>query len=453
MRVVIVGDGKVGYTLAEQLSGEGHDIVVIDKNREVLRRLSAQLDVMVLAGNGASLKTQREAEVGEADLLIAATSMDEINLLCCIVARKLGCKHTIARVRSPEYNEQIYAMREELGLSMSVNPEWATAREIHRLLRFPSFLRRESFAKGRAEIVEIELKEGNPLIGKALTELEKTAGVRVLVCAVERGENEVHIPSGPFILLQGDKIYVTAPTANLALLVRNLQISRRRVRSALLIGGGRITYYLATMLLESGMEVKIIERRLERCEELAELLAKATIVHGDGTDKQLLLSEGIEQSDAIVALTDIDEENILLSMFALHLRLPKVVTKINRTEYNDVFRDAGLESVVSPKLLCASEIVRYVRAMQNRSGGEVLTIHPLVGGQVEAIEFEVTQSTRNIGRSLAEIRLKPGMLIACINRGGRIRIPSGKDRFELSDTLIVVAMASERISDLNEIFE
>lgn len=452
MHIVIVGDGKVGFALTEQLAKEGHDIVVIDKNKELLRQLSEQLDVMVLPGNGASMKTQREANVGTADLLIAATSMDEINLLCCVVARKLGCKNTIARVRNPEYYEQMYALKQELGLSMTVNPEWATAREIHRLIRFPSFLKRDSFANGRVEIVEIKLRDDSPIIDIPLMQLQKKVGVRVLVCAVER-DGKQYIPAGDFVLRSGDKIYVTASTNVLAALVKALNIGTRKIRSALLIGGGRITHYLSAMLIETGISVKIIEKNMARCEELCEALPKATIVHGDGTEKNLLLAEGIEQTDTIVALTDMDEENLLISMFAKHLNVPKVITKINRIEYSDVFRSMGLESAVSPKMLSATEIVRYVRSKQNATGGEVLTIHYLVDGQVEALEFEVNKNTKNQGKTLAEITLKPGILIACINRKGQIIIPSGQDTLEVGDTVVVVENNEEQFFDLNDIFK
>lgn len=451
MKVVIVGDGKVGFTLADQLAKEGHDVVVIDKNKAVLNQLSEQLDVMVIPGNGASLTVQREAGVGESDVLIAATSADEINLLCCILGRKLGCKHTIARVRNPEYAEHMYFLKDELGLSMTINPELAAAREIFRLLRFPSFLKRESFAKGRVEIVEIDLKPGNPLVGKSLMQLQQVIGVRVLVCAVQRQE-EVHIPTGSFVLQEGDQIYVTASSGNLLHLVRSLNLIRLRVRNVLLVGGSRIAHYLGLMLTESGISVKIIEMQQHRCEELCELLPKATVVCGDGTDKQVLLSEGIEQMDAVVSLTDMDEENLLVSTYARHLQVPKVLTKINRMEYIDVYREMGIGSAISPKLLCATDIVRYVRAMQNTTGGAVLAIHYLVDGQVEALEFTVTKGTKYLGQTLTQITLKPDLLIACINRRGTVIIPKGSDTLEQGDTVIVVSKGSHTIYDLNDIF-
>ncbi len=450
MKVVIVGDGKVGYTLAEQLSKEGHDIVVIDHNREVLKQLSETLDVMVVYGNGASLKVQKEADVQGSDLLIAATSADEINLLCSIIARKLGCKHTIARMRNPEYAEQLYFLREELGLSMTINPEWAAAREIFRLIQLPSFLKRDSFAKGRVEIVELLLKT-DALHGRPLSDLYKMAKVRVLVCAVER-ENDVFIPDGSFRLQKGDKLYVTAPSRDLATLVKFLGISQPRVKDVTIVGGSRIAYYLAATLLDAGIGVKIIELQHDRCLELAERLPRASIVHGDGSKKALLLSEGIEQADAIVTLTDFDEVNLVVSMYANYLKVPKVITKISYSEYNEVFRDKGIDCVISPKMLCANDIVRYVRAMENTAGGSVLAVHRLVEDRVEALEFRVTEAVRHRGETLAKITLKPNILVACINRNGRIIIPKGDDTIELGDTVILVTEADKMIADLNDIF-
>lgn len=452
MKIVIVGDGKVGFALTAQLVQEGHDIVVIDNNKKVLQESAEQLDVMVVHGNGAGVKAQKQAGVEDADLLIAATSADEINLLCCIVARKLGSAHTIARVRNPEYAEQIYFLKDELGLSMTINPERATAREISRLLQFPSFLKRDSFAKGRAEIVEMVIKEGSVLEDKRLSELYQIAKVQVLVCAVKRGDS-AYIPDGSFRLMRGDKIYVTAPTHNLARLIKHLGLQTQKIREVILVGGSSIAYYLAADLLLNGIRVKIIESRAERCLELAELLPKALIIHGDGANQSVLLAEGIEQTDAVVTLTDLDEENYLISMYANYLKVPKVVTKINRTEFNDIFQDKGIDCVVSPKLLTANDIVRYVRAMQNKTGDSMITLHRIADDMAEAMEFPVTEETRHLGETLIKIRLRPNILIACINRRGKIIIPKGDDTIELNDTVIVVTTAEQRINELNDIFE
>ena len=452
MKIVIVGDGKVGFALTAQLAQEGHDIVVIDNNKKVLQESAEQLDVMVVHGNGAGVKAQKQAGVEDADLLIAATSADEINLLCCIVARKLGSAHTIARVRNPEYVEQIYFLKDELGLSMTINPERAAAREISRLLQFPSFLKRDSFAKGRAEIVEMVIKEGSVLEDKLLSELYQIAKVQVLVCAVKRG-CRAYIPDGSFRLMRGDRIFVTAPTHNLARLIKHLGLQTQKIREVILVGGSSIAYYLAMDLFLNGIRVKIIESQAERCLELAELLPKAMIIHGDGANQSVLLAEGIEKTDAVVTLTNLDEENFLVSMYANYLKVPKVITKINRTEFNDIFQDKGIDCVVSPKLLTANDIVRYVRAMQNKTGDSMITLHRIADDMAEAMEFPVTEETRHLGETLIKIRLRPNILIACINRRGKIIIPKGDDTIELNDTVIVVTTAEQRINELNDIFE
>lgn len=452
MKIVIVGDGKVGFALTAQLAQEGHDIVVIDNNKKVLQESAEQLDVMVVHGNGAGVKAQKQAGVEDADLLIAATSADEINLLCCIVARKLGSAHTIARVRNPEYVEQIYFLKDELGLSMTINPERAAAREISRLLQFPSFLKRDSFAKGRAEIVEMVIKEGSVLEDKLLSELYQIAKVQVLVCAVKRG-GRAYIPDGSFRLMRGDRIFVTAPTHNLARLIKHLGLQTQKIREVILVGGSSIAYYLAMDLFLNGIRVKIIESQADRCLELAELLPKAMIIHGDGANQSVLLAEGIEKTDAVVTLTNLDEENFLVSMYANYLKVPKVITKINRTEFNDIFQDKGIDCVVSPKLLTANDIVRYVRAMQNKTGDSMITLHRIADDMAEAMEFPVTEETRHLGETLIKIRLRPNILIACINRRGKIIIPKGDDTIELNDTVIVVTTAEQRINELNDIFE
>lgn len=450
MNIVIVGDGKVGSALTEQLSKENHDVVVIDSNKMVLQETQEAADVMVVHGNGASVKIQKQANVDTSDLLIAATSGDEINLLCCIIARKLGCRHTIARVRTPEYFGQLYFLKEELGLSMTINPERAAASEIFRLLQFPGFLKRDSFAKGRVEIVEIVLHEDSLLNGRKLSSLSHIAKVKVLVCAVERG-SDVAIPDGNFELRAGDKIYVTASSGDLAKLIRNLDLERKKIRDVMIIGGSRIAYYLADDLLSTGVNVKLFEQKEERCNLLADLLPRATIIHADGTDRFVLDSEGISRTDAVVTLTNIDEENLIVSMYANFLKVPKVITKINRTEYNEVFRDKGIDCVVSPKELCSSDIVRYVRAMGNRSGGSVLTLHRIVDNKAEALEFRANDTYRRLGDTLSNTPLRPNILIACINRNGRIIIPKGSDIIEEGDTVIVVTIADRVIDDLNDI--
>lgn len=453
MEIIIVGDGKVGVALTEQLSREGHDITVIDSNAKVLEQSVEAYDVMVVHGNGAAMHVLREAGAENADIIIAATSSDELNLLACIVARRLGTKHTIARVRDPEYTEQLVMMREELGLSMTINPELAAAHETYHLLQFPSFLKRDSFAKGRVEIVEIPIKESSRLAHAQLSELYKIVKVKVLVCAVER-DGEVYIPNGRFSLQPGDNIYVTANSQHLATLIKQLDISKQKVRDVIIVGGSRIAYYLALECIHSGISVKIIEQNADRSRELAEALPKAVVIEADGSRQEVLMAEGIKTTDALVTLTNIDEENLIISMYANYLGVPKVITKINRTEFVEVFRNMGIDCVVSPKKLCSADIVRYVRAMGNAEGGDsVLTLHRIVEDKAEALEFRADASTRHLGQPLSEIRTRDDVLIACITHKGKPTIPSGENSFLEGDTIIVVTNGKRPITELNDIFE
>lgn len=451
MKIVIVGDGKVGYTLTKQLSQEGHDVVVIDSNKRILQESQDALDVAVVDGNGVSVEVQREAGVDTSDLLIAATSGDEINLLCCIVAKKLGCRHTIARVRNPEYDQQIRFLKEELGLSMVINPEKAAALEIFRLLQFPAFLKRDSFAKGSVELVELKLKEGNSLIGKRLSQFRAVANVNALVCAVER-EGAITIPKGDFALMEGDKITIAADAADLVRLIKNLGVYLPKAERVMIIGGSRTAKYLAQLLLKSRAKPTIIEKDMEHCKALSQSLPDATIIHGNGTVQELLISEGIKAMDAVVTLTGIDEENLIISMFANYIGVPKSVTKISRTEYSKVYESTGIDSIVSPKLLTANEIVRYVRAMENTSGGSVVTLYRIVEGKAEALEFSVKGDGSFIGVPLHRLKLRPDVLIACIIRARRVIIPSGGDVMQKGDTVIVVTTTDHSIRDLKDIF-
>ena len=451
MRIVIIGDGKVGVTLTERLSKEGHDLVVIDQNKRVLQEAANQYDVLTVHGNGATMTAQREADVGRSDLMIAATSADEVNLLCCLLARKLGVPRTIARVRSPEYTEQLPFLKEALGLSMTINPEYTAAMEILNLLRFPAALKRDRFSRGRAEIIELKLSPDSFLCGRKLYELMQLTKIQVLICAVERGET-VMIPSGDFQLSANDNIYVTGASRNLAALVQKMSIAERKIRSVILIGGSRIAFYLA-MALKGECAVKILEIDEERCKELAASLPHARVVHADGTQPETLISEGLAEADAVVTLTDIDEVNIVLSMYATRFGVYKVITKINRIEYNDLALKMGVNSIVSPKSISCNEIVRYVRAMNNTSEGGVLTLHRIVNEKVEALEFSVPANAPYLEVPLKDLRIKQGILIACIHRKGKIIIPGGSDFLRSGDSVIVVAKSDELYSSLNEIFK
>ena len=451
MKIVIIGDGKVGFTLTQALAREGHDLVVIDSHRGALAMASDQLDVMVMEGNGASAATQREAGVDQSDLLIAVTSADETNLLCCMIARKLGCKHTIARIRNSEYQEAQYLLRDELGLSMVVNPEKVAAREIFSLLKFPSFVKRETFFKGRAEIVAIPVHAGGKLDGMPLPQLYKALKVRVLICAVERG-GEVVIPDGSFVLKGGDNLYVTAPAGDLVSLIKVLDLEKARIRSVMLVGGSRIAMHLAKQLCDAGIQVKILEKDLEKCEMLGMMLPDALVCHSDGTSFQTLLNEGLDEVGALVTLTNIDEQNLVISMFASHRHVPKVITKINRLDYDNFVHDSEVESTVSPRMLICNNILRYVRSMQNRQGNSMLALHRMLGGRVEALEFRVTHDTWYIGKNLIDAPIRKGILVAAISRRGQVIIPSGNDCLRENDSVVIVTSSGHALKDLNDIF-
>lgn len=452
MKVVIVGDGKVGGTIARQLSGEGHDIIVIDNNTRVLNNASNTMDIMSVEGNGASMAVQERAGVNGADLLIAATSADEVNMLSCLVGKKVGAKNTIARVRNPEYYEQIRELKEELGLSMSVNPEYAAAMEISRLLRFPSALKIELFARGRVELVEIKIAPNSVLDGMPLWAIYKEFQVKVLICAVQR-EGKVFIPGGDFVLQAGDKINLTASHMEIARFFRTIGIFRTGVKSVMLLGGGRLAYYLAKDLLAMHVRVKIIEMDYDRCEYLCEMLPEAVVIHGDGADRELLQEEGLEKTDALVCLTGMDEENIVVGLYAKAKKVSKVIAKINRISFDEILDNLDIDGFISPKMIAANHIVRYVRAMQNSAGSSnVETLHKLVNEQVEALEFKVHEKSSVVGIPLKDMKTKDGVLVATIIRGNKIIIPGGNDSIEVGDSVIIVTM-NRKLMDLKDILK
>ena len=452
MNIIIAGDGKVGSMLTRQLSTEGHDITVIDSNSKVLESTVERYDVIAVHGNCASMDVLLQAGVRDADLLIAATSEDEVNLLCCTTAHALNPKlHTIGRIRNPEYTAQIYKMRNVFGLSMVINPENQTAMEIDRLLKYPGFLRRDTFAKGRTEIVELRVKAGSKLCNVKLMDLRSIVKCQVLVCVVLRDGHAI-APKGDFILREGDRVFFTALSQNLTTLLKNLDILTRRVRNVTICGGGRISYYLASRLKKSGISSRIIEKDYKRCQELCELLPDAEIIHGDISDQELLDSEGLSKTDALVTLTGMDEMNILVSLYAASQGVPQVITKLGHTGNRALIDSLSLGSVVTPRDLVCNNIVRYVRAMENQTGA-ALSVHTIADGQVEALEFLVDEHTRNIGKPLKEIKLKPDVLLVGIAHGGSTEIPNGDSAFQQGDTVVVVDTNSrEIIRQLNDIF-
>ncbi len=451
MKILIAGDGKVGSTLARQLSLEGEDITLIDSNAKVLDLSVERYDVMAVHGNCVSKAVQLQAGVKNADLLIAATSADEINLLCCMTAHNLNPNlHTIARIRNPEYTDQIYEMRDIFALSMVVNPEKQAALEIERLLRYPGFLKRDTFAKGRVEIVELMVDEESKLQNIALSDLDGIVKCQVLVCAVQR-KGQVIAPDGNFILQRGDRIFVTAPVNNLSKLLKNLGIITHRAKRVILCGGGRVSVYLAQRLQRSGINIQLIEQDKERCEVLAELLPAVDVIHGDGSSQYLLESEGIANCDALVTMTGLDELNMIISLYGKSCGVPQVITKVGHMENSDIRDSLSLGSIVCPKELCTESIVRFVRGMKEQNGA-ALSVHWIVEGKLEAIEFEVDHTTKNCGIPLRDIELKPNVLVTCITHGPLTEIPNGNSSFRRGDTVIIVSSGDEVIYQLNDIF-
>ena len=451
MNIIIAGDGKVGSLLTKQLSSEGYNVTVIDCNNRVLEQSVERYDVFAVHGNCASMSILQQANVKDADLLIAATGQDEINLLCCTTAHALNPKlHTIARIRNPEYTEQIYRMRNVFGLSMVINPENQAATEIERLLKYPGFLRRDTFAKGRTEIVELRVNSDSKLCNVKLMDLRSIVKCQVLVCAVLRDGSAI-APKGDFVLRAGDRIFVTALSENLTTLLKNLGILTRRVRNVTICGGGRISYYLASRLKKSGISTRIIESDYERCRELCELLPDCDIIHGDISEQDLLESEGLAQTDALVTLTGLDELNTIVSLYGSSQGVPQVITKLSHISNRSVIDSLSLGSVVCPRELVASNIVRYVRAMQNQTGAAI-SVHAIADGQVEAMEFLVDEHTEHCGKPLKQIRLKPNVLLVSISHGASSHIPNGESTFEQGDTVVVVTNGREVIRQLNDIF-
>lgn len=452
MKIVIIGDGKVGYKLAEHLSVDNYDVVLIDNNEEKLKEAINNLDVNCFAGDGVSVEVQAEAGVPEANLVIACASTDELNMLSCLVAKRLGAKHTIARVRNPLYYHQIDLLKEDLHLSMVINPEFAVANEIARNLIFPDASKVETFVKGRLELVEFPVREGNPVIGYKLADIYSKFQIKILICAVQRG-SEVFIPDGEFVIEEGDKLHIAAAHREIEQFFSRLGNRKRRVRNVLICGGGRVGFYLAKKLCSMGMEVKIIEQCHERCEELCEELPKVTVIHGDATDHDLLLEEGVREADAMVALTGVDEENIIMGLFANKQGVQKIVAKVNEDSRAQMVEGLGIDSIVSSKNATVDAIFSYVRARQNSlSSANIESMYRLVDDRVEALEFVIKEETKYTNIALKDLKTKPNNLIACIGRNRQLIIPSGSDSIQVGDTVVVITK-SKKIQDITDILE
>ena len=449
MQIIIVGCGNVGTTIAQQLSKEGHNITVIDMDGHKVEAVANHYDVMGIVGNGASFSVQNEAGIEKADLMIAVTASDELNMLSCLIAKKAGDCSTIARVRNPLYNKEIAFIKEELGLSMVINPEYAAACEIARLLKFPSAIKVDTFAKGRMELLKCKINEGSILHGRPLTYLSSGLHCDVLICTVQRGD-EVFIPDGNFELREKDVISVVASPKKANEFFRKIGMATNRIKSCMIIGGGETTYYLAQQLLPMGIEIKIIEQNKERCNELSELLPQALVIHGDGTDRNLLYEEGLPRIHAFVSWTSMDEENIMLSLFAKSVSKAKTITKVHRIDYDEIIENLDLGSVLYPKNITAEYILQYVRARQNSIGSNIENLYQLIEDKVEALEFRVSKQSKLVGVPLKELRLKENLLIAGINRKRMSITPGGQDTIEVGDTVVVVT-TNQGFHDLEDI--
>ncbi len=452
LKIIIVGVGKVGFTLAEHLSKEGHDVTIIDVGDAALQHASDTLDVMCVKGNGATVATLRESGADAADVVIAATDADEVNMICSLTAKTLGAKFVIARVRNVEYTSELSSLKRELGIDMVINPENATAIEISRLLRFPSAANLETFYRGKVELIGFRVQKEDFLCGKALSELHRRLKeLPILFCAAQRGE-EVIIPDGSYMPAEGDNLYLIGQSVGMTQFFKLLGRYSPKVRDVFLVGGGRISHYLASLLESMDMRVKLVERDMGRCRHLSEVLPRATVICGDGTDQDLLESESVAASDAFVSLTGRDEDNLIISLYAMQLGISKVVAKCNRQNYAGIARAAGLDSVVSPKLITANQILQAVRGIENSKGSVMTALYKIAGGKAEATEFVVNQTTRHLGIPLKDLHLRKGILIAVIIHQSRIVIPEGSSCMAQGDTVIIVSR-DQGVLDVNDIFD
>ena len=449
MNIIIVGCGKVGSTLAKQLSKEGHDISIIDINDKVVEEFSNSHDVMGIVGNGAAYSIQKSAGIEKAHLLIAVTGSDELNLLCCLIARKAGNCETIAKVRNPIYYKEIGFIKEELGLSMVINPDYEAASEIARILRFPSAIDINVFNKGSGELLSFKLEKGSILHDMKVQEIRAKLKFDILVCMVERGE-EVIIPNGEFIMKENDIISIIAPHKKATEFFVKIGMIKNPVKNSMLIGGGDISYYLAKRLIKYGIDVTLVEKDEKRCEELSELIPEAMIIHGDGTDKDLLMEEGITHAESFASLTGLDEQNVLLSLHASNNMNGKIITKVNRITFDEVINNLNLGSIIYPKFTTMRYILKYVRAMNNSIGSNVETLYKIKNDKAEALEFYVNENSKLVGIPLEKLKLKDNLIICYIKRKGEIITPNGQDCIKKGDYVIVVT-TNVGLQDLSDI--
>ena len=451
MKIIIIGSGKVGFTLAKQLSGENHDLVLIDQRAEAMQVADNTLDILCLEGSGASIQILLEAGVRSADLVISVTGSDELNIVCCLIAKKLGARHTVARIRSPEYFREANLLKREVGLNMIINPEYAAAQEISRLLRVPSAFSVETFARGLVELIGFPILESDGLAGLSLFEYNKRRSNGVLMCAVIRG-SEVYVPNGRFVPQVGDKAYVIGSQREIARFFHTLGRDGNRIRAITVLGGSKIATYLTWAVEKVGMKVRIVEQDPVKCLSLSEKLPDSMILQGDGTDSAVIDAEGLLDTDAFIALTNRDEENLLMAMTAQRHGVKKVIAKMSRPNYIEMMRESGVDSIISPKDITANQISAYVRAMARSEGSAVENLYKPLGGAIEAVEFTATATTRFLDTPLKDLRLKPGMLVAAIAREGKIIIPDGSTSIRAGDKVIIMAK-SLFLQELDDILE
>lgn len=452
MNIIVVGCGKIGTTLAANLVAEGHDVTAVDVNPSVTAELNNIYDVMSISGNGTDCETLAEAGVAKANLVISATGSDEFNMLTCFIARKMGARHTIARIRNPEYNDSSLGfLKQHLNLSMPINPELLAAQELYNLLKIPSAVKVDTFSRRSFQLVELRLQPDSQLDGMTLAELKKKYKANYLICAVKR-DDKVYIPDGSFVLKGGDKIGVTTTPSEIARLLKMLGESQKQLKSVMILGASRTAYYLSKMLINSGNSVTIVEKKHEKCKAFSEVLPEAVVIQGDGAQQELLLEEGLGSTDAFISLTGSDEQNILISYFAHGQNVPKVITKINRDEFTPMAERLGLDTVVSPKKIVSDVVLRYARALQNSLGSEVETLYKLMDSEVEALEFIVRPDCSILNIPLKDMKIRKGVLIGGIIRGRKAIIPSGFDVI-LPDDRVVIIAEGKRLNDLSDIIE
>lgn len=449
MKIIIVGSGKTGSYLSSVLAKENHDVVVVDKNELVLNKLNNTQDISVLCGNGLVVSVLQEAGVESADLLIASMENDEDNIVCCLLAKNLGVKNTIMRIRNPEYKDSMQYIKNDLGLSMAINPELLTAREIANTLNFSSGIKATYFSKGKIEMVEFKIKENSSLIGLPIKEVSSKLKKKIIVVAVER-KGDVHIPKGDFTFELGDKLIITSTPQNITTFFKHLGSTIFRTKDVMIVGGSKVSYYLATFLGEIGINVKIIELDENKCKILAEKLPKTLVINGDGSDKNVLLEERIEDVDAFVAATGIDEENIIFSLYANSMNVPKVITKINHLTFENIIENVGIDTVITPHIVASNQILRYIRAIENSKGGSMESLVRLMDNKLEIMEFIIKDDFKAIGKQIKDINFKKDIIIVCINRNGTIIFPTGEDIIKDNDNIIISTTKSS-IKGLNDI--